>query len=73
MPYVLSIGSAVVEATPGDHFDLIARQTSGSAKDATAEELTWPGMGWSSEKACARFFAPRGRRSVCCRTRCVSN
>ena len=35
------IGSAVVEVTPGDYFQLIARQTSGSTKNVAADELTW--------------------------------
>jgi hypothetical protein len=38
---VQSIGSAVVDVTPGDHFELIARQTSGSTKNVAADELTW--------------------------------
>ena len=36
-----SIGSAVVHVTPGDYFQLIARQTSGSTKNVAADELTW--------------------------------
>ena len=35
------IGSAVVDITPGDYFELIARQTSASTKNVTADELTW--------------------------------
>jgi hypothetical protein len=31
----------VVEVTPSDHFELIARQTSGSTKNVAADELTW--------------------------------
>jgi hypothetical protein len=38
---VQSIGSAVVNVTPGDYFELIARQTSGSTKNVAADELTW--------------------------------
>jgi hypothetical protein len=38
---VRSIGSAVVDVTPGDYFELIARQTSGSTKKVAADELTW--------------------------------
>jgi hypothetical protein len=38
---VQSIGSAVVHVTPGDYFQLIARQTSGSTKNVAADELTW--------------------------------
>jgi len=41
MPGVQSIGSAVVDVTPGDYFELIARQTSGSTKNVAADELTW--------------------------------
>jgi hypothetical protein len=37
---VQSIGGVVVEVTPGDYFELIARPTSGSTKDVT-DELTW--------------------------------
>ena len=36
-----SIGSAVVDATPGDYFELIARQTSGVTKNVAADEFTW--------------------------------
>jgi hypothetical protein len=36
-----SIGTSVVEVTPSDHFELIARQTSGSTKNVAADELTW--------------------------------
>ena len=35
------IGSAVVDVTPGDYFELIARQTSGATKNVAADELTW--------------------------------
>lgn len=35
------IGSAVVDVTPRDHFELIARQTSASTKNVAADELTW--------------------------------
>lgn len=35
------IGSAVVDVTPGDYFELIAHQTSGATKNVAAEELTW--------------------------------
>ena len=38
---VQSIGSAVVDVTPGHYFELIARQTSGSTKNVAADELTW--------------------------------
>jgi hypothetical protein len=38
---VQSIGSAVVNVTPGDYFELIARQTSGATKNVAADELTW--------------------------------
>jgi hypothetical protein len=38
---VQSIGSAVVDVTPGDYFQLIARQTSGSTENVAADELTW--------------------------------
>jgi hypothetical protein len=38
---VQDIGSAVVDLTPGDYFELIARQTSGSTKYVAADELTW--------------------------------
>jgi hypothetical protein len=38
---VQNIGTAVVDVTPGDYFELIARQTSGSTKDVAANELTW--------------------------------
>jgi NAD-dependent dihydropyrimidine dehydrogenase PreA subunit len=37
---VQSIGSGVVEVTPGDYFELIARQTSGTTKTVGADELT---------------------------------
>ena len=33
--------SAVVQVTPGDYFELIVRQTSGSTKNVAADELTW--------------------------------
>ena len=38
---VQSIGSAVVDVTPGDYFELLARQTSASPKNVAADELTW--------------------------------
>jgi hypothetical protein len=38
---VQSIGSAVVDVTPGDYFELVARQTSPSTKNVAADELTW--------------------------------
>ena len=38
---VRNIGSAVIDVTPGDYFELIARQTSGSTKNVAADELTW--------------------------------
>jgi hypothetical protein len=31
----------VVDVAPSDHFELIARQTSASTKNVTADELTW--------------------------------
>jgi hypothetical protein len=37
---VQSIRSAVVVVTPGDYFEFIARQTSGSTKNVAADELT---------------------------------
>jgi hypothetical protein len=38
---VQSIGSAVVDVTAGDYFELIARQSSGATKNVVADELTW--------------------------------
>jgi hypothetical protein len=38
---VQSIGSAAVNVSPGDYFELIARQTSGAARNVAADELTW--------------------------------
>jgi hypothetical protein len=38
---VQGIGSAVVDVTPGDYFELVARQTSASTKNVAADELTW--------------------------------
>jgi hypothetical protein len=38
---VQGIASAVVEVTPGDHFELIARQASSSTKNVAADERTW--------------------------------
>jgi hypothetical protein len=38
---VQSIGCAVVDVTPSDYFELVARQTSGATKSAAADELTW--------------------------------
>jgi hypothetical protein len=38
---VQSIGSAVVDVTAGDYFELIARQTSGATKNVAADELSW--------------------------------
>ena len=35
------IGSAVVDVTLGDCFELIARQTSASTKNLAADELAW--------------------------------
>jgi hypothetical protein len=32
---------AVIDITPGDRFELIARQTSASTKNIAAHELTW--------------------------------
>ena len=46
-----SIGITVVDVTPGDFFELIAFQTSGSTKNVAADELTW--------------FADRGRWIAC--------
>lgn len=37
---VQSIRSAVVVVTPGDYFEFIARQTSGSTKNVAGDELT---------------------------------
>jgi hypothetical protein len=34
----------VVAVTPGDYFELVARQTSGSTKNVAADELTWFAM-----------------------------
>jgi hypothetical protein len=31
----------VVDVTTGDHFEFIARQTSGSTENVAADELTW--------------------------------
>lgn len=36
-----SIGTGVVNIAPGDCFELIARQTSGSTKNVVDDELTW--------------------------------
>jgi hypothetical protein len=36
-----SIGTAFVEVLPGDYFEFIVRQTSGSTKKVAADELTW--------------------------------
>ena len=41
MPGVQSIGTIAVQSRPGDYIELIARQTSGSAKNVAADELTW--------------------------------
>jgi hypothetical protein len=38
---VQSIGCAVVDVAPSDHFELIARQTSGSTKNVAADEFSW--------------------------------
>ena len=38
---VQGISSAVVDVTPGNYFELIARQASGSTKNVAADELTW--------------------------------
>ena len=38
---IQSIGTAVVDVTAGDYFELIARQTSGATKNVAANELTW--------------------------------
>jgi hypothetical protein len=38
---VQSIGSAVVDVTPGDYFEFIAQQTPGSSKSVAANEHTW--------------------------------
>jgi hypothetical protein len=35
------MGSAVVDATPGDYFELIAPKTSGPTKNVADDELTW--------------------------------
>jgi hypothetical protein len=42
---VQGIGNAMVEVTPGDYFELIARQTSGSTKNVAADELPWFAIG----------------------------
>ena len=62
-------GSAVVEVRPGDHFELIARQTSSSTKSIAADELTWHrGRGVTSGNFVGPFDAtsvmawPRGAR-----------
>ena len=36
-----SIGTGVVNIAPGDCFELIARQTSGSTKNVVDDEFTW--------------------------------
>jgi hypothetical protein len=36
-----SIGSAVIDVTPGDYFQLIAPPTSGATKNVAANEFTW--------------------------------
>lgn len=38
---VQNVGTAVVNVTAGDDFELIARQTSGATKNVAADELTW--------------------------------
>jgi hypothetical protein len=38
---VQSLGSAVVDVTAGEYFELIARQSSGATKNVAADELTW--------------------------------
>jgi hypothetical protein len=38
---VQSIGTGVVDVTPGDYFELITRQTSGATKNVAADEFTW--------------------------------
>ena len=38
---VQSIGTGVVDVTPGDYFEFIARQSSSSTKNVAADELTW--------------------------------
>ena len=38
---VQSIGTGVVNVTPGGYFELVARQTSASTKNVAADELTW--------------------------------
>jgi hypothetical protein len=38
---VQCIGTGVVNVTPGDYFELIARQTSTSTKNVADDELTW--------------------------------
>jgi hypothetical protein len=38
---VQSIGRGVVNVTPGDYLEFIARQTSGATKNVAADELTW--------------------------------
>jgi hypothetical protein len=38
---VQGIGSAVVDVTSGDHFELSARHTSASTKNVPDNELSW--------------------------------
>ena len=38
---VQSIGSAVIDVSPGDYFELLARQSSASTKNVAADDLTW--------------------------------
>jgi hypothetical protein len=38
---IQNIGTGVVNPIPGDYFELIVRQTSGSTRNVAANELTW--------------------------------
>jgi hypothetical protein len=38
---VQSLGTGVVDVTPGDYFELIARHTFASTKNVAADEFTW--------------------------------
>ena len=40
-PGVQGSSIAVIDVTPGDYFEVIARQTSASTKNVAADELTW--------------------------------
>ena len=69
---VQSIGSAVVDVTPGNHFEQIARQTSSSTKNVAADELTWLRSRWWSSKgrqAHRRMRLPCDLRLGSCRAK----